>query len=162
MHKCTCFCTGLPVDALYMVKNSPPPIPILCALNSPTHNKAAIEASTADPFLFKMSLQRRVICENTINYQWPSYCLQQTWLGVWELPPADLRTLPGVCRHGRFGVEMVRGRDESCIPDPQKYSQEKAQCSHKQDHHPSNKRLLDHFPDRIQNTECLREMYLTV
>lgn len=47
----------LPVNALYMVKYRPPPMPMLCALNSPTHNKAAIEASTAEPLRFKMSLQ---------------------------------------------------------------------------------------------------------
>jgi len=47
----------LPVAALYMVKNSPPPMPMLCALNSPTHNRVAMEASTAEPLRFKMSLQ---------------------------------------------------------------------------------------------------------
>lgn len=46
---------------------------------------------------------------------------------------------------------MVRGYSESLISDPQIHTHEKTHCSHKQDHQPSNKRLLDHFPEWIQN-----------
>ena len=45
-----------PVEALWMTKKSPPPIPMLWAFWRPTQSRAAMAASTAEPFLFRMSL----------------------------------------------------------------------------------------------------------
>ena len=47
---------GSPVEALCMTKNSPPPMPMLWAFRSPTQSREAMAASTAEPFLFRMSL----------------------------------------------------------------------------------------------------------
>lgn len=50
----------VPVDALYMVKTTPPPMPILWGLTTLRHSRVAIAASTAEPLLiFKMSLHKK-------------------------------------------------------------------------------------------------------
>lgn len=40
-----------------MTKKSPPPMPMLWALKRPMQSSVAMEASTAEPFLFRMSLK---------------------------------------------------------------------------------------------------------
>lgn len=46
-----------------MIKKSPPPMPMLWALKRLMQSSVAMEASTADPFFFRISLE-------TILSQW--------------------------------------------------------------------------------------------
>lgn len=84
------------------------------------------------------------------------------WFYIFGLLPPNLRALPGICCHSCFRVKVVRGCSESLISNPQIHTQEKTQCSHEQDHQPSNKGLLDHFPETIQNMNIgwLRQKHL--
>lgn len=46
-----------PVDASYTVARKPPPSPMHCAQAIPSQKRVAIAASTAEPFLSKISLE---------------------------------------------------------------------------------------------------------
>ncbi len=95
-----------------MVKNSPPPMPMLCALNSPTHNRAAMEASTAEPLRFKMSLQTWRMLGLWIDVhdvQWQAWKLLA--LDIWTItfqPQSTSRHLQPQLLSSRSGPRVQR------------------------------------------------------
>lgn len=124
-------------------------MPMLWAFKSPTHNKAAMEASTAEPFFFKMSLK------NTRMHLTSRKHTCRTRHMLWVLLPPHFWTLASISSHSSLGVEVVwRGR-RVFPPQAHEHPQKQADCSHQKDHQTSNQGLPNHFPAQERPTQLV-------
>lgn len=124
-------------------------MPMLWAFRSPTQSKAAMEASTAVPFFFKMSL------ENTRMHLTVRKHTCRTKRALGALLPSHFWTLSSISSYSSLGVEVVWRKRRAFPPQAHEHPQKQAHCSHQKDHQTSDQGLPNHFPAQDKSTQLI-------